>query len=628
MSSTFSVMVFFVCAVFLFHPELRDRVVWKSALLVLGQAEAIMFVFCFLFVLYSVGSFLRSRKREFGMLLLHGMTVKQLRKMVFTENMLVGLGALGAGILAGLLTAKLFLMAGANLLGIEELAFHISPWSVLLTLAAFLLLFLSISSFTTMLLGSTRLIDLFQSGAKREGQPRFSKGLSLLAATLLIASYALAVTASASTVKLRVVPVTLMTMLGTYLFFSQAGLAVIHLLKRNLARYWHRTNLILISNLSYRLKENAWMFFLVAMISTITFCAVGVFASVNRLSAEFDRDHPAEIGYVAKPGSNVSAGHLRQIREELAARGLAYHEEETNLLLADIASTTLAGAPDQLALLSFSDYTRLVAAAGMTTREEPPNAGGALVLMSSQREKLLLQERKPASYSLGAGGIRLDEEGVTQHVPLSDYLTPELGDFRGGNFSGLVVSDATWEKLAPNFGRAVYTAFYTDAGLEATVDIAKNLTENGKMKYETGLDYAMAVSGTLFEVQRTTYGALLFFALLVGTVFFMSAGSFLYFRLYSDLDYDRRQYAALTKLGVTRKEMERIVTAQLGLMFFLPVGVALVHSIFAFIALQSYLFIPIAWEACLILFSFCFVQGMYFYFIRARYLRNLQKGFL
>ncbi len=618
-------MIFFVCAVFLFHPELRARVAWKSALLVLGQAEGIMFVFCFLFVLYSVGSFLRSRKREFGLLLLHGLTVKQLRKLVFTENMLVGLGALGTGILAGLLTAKLFLMAGSNLLGIEGLSFHISPWSVLLTLAAFLLLFLSISSCTTMLLGSTRLIDLFQSGVKRKGQPRFSKGLSLLAATLLMASYVLAVTASAPVVKLRMVPVALMTMLGTYLFFSQASLTLIHLLKRNLARYWRRTNLILISNLSYRLKENAWMFFLVSMISTVTFCAVGVFASVNRLSGEFAQDHPAQIGYMAKPGNAGSKEHLTQIREELAGRGLAFHEEKADLLLADVASATLANVPDQLALLSFSDYKKLVAAAGIEIGEEPPDDNGGLVLMSSQREKLLLRGRKPASYVLEADGVRLHEAGITQHVSVPEYLTPELGDFRGGNFSGLVVSDAMWERLAPSSNRAVYTAFYTDSELKETVGMAKNLTDNGKMKYETTLDYAMSVSGTLFEVQRTTYGALLFFAMLVGTVFFMSAGSFLYFRLYSDLDYDRRQYAALTKLGLTRKEMERVVTAQLGLMFFLPVGVALVHSIFAFIALQSYLFIPIAWEACLILFSFCFVQGMYFYFIRARYLRNLQK---
>jgi len=79
-------MIFFVCALFLFHPGLQQEVMYRSAVLVLWSAEVIMYVFVFFFVIYSVGSFLRSRKRELGILLLHGMTEKQLRNLVFLEH--------------------------------------------------------------------------------------------------------------------------------------------------------------------------------------------------------------------------------------------------------------------------------------------------------------------------------------------------------------------------------------------------------------------------------------------------------------------------------------------------------------------------------------------------------------
>ncbi|RCX23350.1 putative ABC transport system permease protein [Fontibacillus phaseoli] len=627
LSSAFSVMVFFVCALFLFHPDLKAQVAWNSALLVLAQAEVIMFLFCFLFVLYSVGSFLRSRKREFGILLMHGMTVRQLRKMVFMENMLVAAGSLGTGILAGLLTAKLFLLAGSNLLGINPLSFHVSLYSLLLTILSFLMLFLVISLCTTMLLGSTRLIDLFQSGIKRDVKPKFSKVLALLAGVLLLVSYALAATATASTVKVRMLPVTAMTIVGTYLFFTQASVALLGLMKKNLARYWKKSNLVLVSNLAYRMKDNARMFFLVTIITTITFCAVGVFASINRLSGDFALDHPAQIGYVSKEDGSLEKKHLEEISGELTARGASYRTEKIDLVYVRVLSSSLASGPEWLPVISFSDYSRALSAAGYSVSEQSPAEDEALVLMSSHREKLLLQERKPASYRLGEGGLLLHEIGITGRVSIADHLTPELGNQREGVFSGLVVNDAVKERLRMDDDSSKverYTAYYTDS-MESTEGIASRLTENGRMDYERGKPYAMTVSGTLFEVQRTTFGALLFFALLVGTVFFIAAGSFLYFRLYSDLDYDRRQYLALTKIGMTRKEMEKMVSRQLGLLFFLPVGVAMVHSLFAFIALQRYVYISIAWEAAAILASFCLVQVIYFWFIRARYLRNLQK---
>ena len=118
----------------------------------------------------------------------------------------------------------------------------------------------------------------------------------------------------------------------------------------------------------------------------------------------------------------------------------------------------------------------------------------------------------------------------------------------------------------------------------------------------------------------------LFFALLVGTVFFIAAGSFLYFRLYSDLAYDRRQYGALSKLGLTDKELARIITRQVGVLFFVPIALAIVHSLFAFKAMQSLFNFSVAWQTVLILASFLLVQVVYFFFIQARYLRNVKKA--
>jgi len=81
LSSMFTVMVFFTFAIFAFHPELisiNDSVTQGMAV-----AGGIIYVFSFFFILYSMSSFLQSRKKEFGLLIIQGMSNSQIRWMVF-----------------------------------------------------------------------------------------------------------------------------------------------------------------------------------------------------------------------------------------------------------------------------------------------------------------------------------------------------------------------------------------------------------------------------------------------------------------------------------------------------------------------------------------------------------------
>lgn len=121
---------------------------------------------------------------------------------------------------------------------------------------------------------------------------------------------------------------------------------------------------------------------------------------------------------------------------------------------------------------------------------------------------------------------------------------------------------------------------------------------------------------------------LLFVSLLVGAVFFIAAGSFLYFRLYADLDYDKRQYATVAKVGLTEKELSNIVTKQLLLLFFIPLLVATIHSTVAFAALQDFFALSILKGVITVLISFFILQACYFTVIRTRYLKKIKQSLI
>jgi putative ABC transport system permease protein len=93
----------------------------------------------------------------------------------------------------------------------------------------------------------------------------------------------------------------------------------------------------------------------------------------------------------------------------------------------------------------------------------------------------------------------------------------------------------------------------------------------------------------------------------------------------NQFDYDMAVAKINSQLHRAYGELNKIVTQQLVLLFFVPIIVAIIHSIFAFMALQSFFTMSIATEMIIVLACFFIAQVIYFLFIRHHYLRNLKK---
>lgn len=123
-----------------------------------------------------------------------------------------------------------------------------------------------------------------------------------------------------------------------------------------------------------------------------------------------------------------------------------------------------------------------------------------------------------------------------------------------------------------------------------------------------------------------SFGPVMFIGFFVGIVFFVSAGSFLYFRLYSDLDEDKQKFKAISKLGLSDKELGRILNRQISLLFFAPIVVALVHGAVALTALSHMFQYSIFRESLLVLGLFFFIQVIYFFIVRLFYTRQIRSA--
>ncbi|WP_085524207.1 ABC transporter permease [Tuberibacillus sp. Marseille-P3662] len=616
LSSALSVMVFFVYALFIFHPGIGEGTIRPVALKGMTAAEYIIYVFSFLFILYSVGIFLKTRHHEFGVLMMHGMTRGQLNRLVFFENMLIGLTAVVVGIGVGLVFAKLFLMIGANVMGIN-LPFYLSWQPLVLTLGAFIGLFLVISLLTPLLIRKRKVINLLQGSTKPKKEPRASLIVSILTVVALIIAYYLSVTTKGSyMLENRIMTVVPLTIIATYFLFSQLSVFVIRMLKRKRSFYMEKTHMITLSHLTYKMKDNARMFFFVTIVTTVAFCAVGSIASMTKLDDKMAVEYPFGVSYVSLDGDDSMKQHLNVIEQDIQAKDLSYKKVSLTVKTQRSAQTH-----HNVTLVSEQDYNRFAKTLGYSK-----------LTLGDHEAKFI-----PVSLEQQEGLVKRDHQTVTlqpsdQQLTITGAANQIFYKFAVGS-NVIVIPDQVFQSLSvkdsdhpSHYAGATYIGYEVD-DWKTTEGIASELDKDNSV-YTGQNTYKFSVSGQKYAETVQIYSVMLFIGILVGAVFFIAAGSFLYFRLLMDLESDKQQYRALSRIGLTEKELNRIVTTQIALLFFVPIVVAVIHSVFAFNALQSLFNLSVTWPTIWVLGAFILVQVVYFLFIRLLYLSQLKQAII
>ncbi|SNZ15287.1 putative ABC transport system permease protein [Terribacillus aidingensis] len=607
LSSMFTVMVFFTFAIFAFHPVFSDGSINKNALIGMAASGGIIYVFSFFFILYSMSSFIQSRKKEFGLLINLGASNKQIRLMVFLENILIGFFSTVGGILAGLVFAKAILLIAENVLIIDEsLDFYFPMLAIMVTFVSFILLFFCISMFVAFILRTNKLVDLIKGDKQSKGEPKASIILSILAALLLIAGYGTALAVKGFGVVIAMIPVIIVVTLGTYILFTQLSVYCIRLLKNNKSIFWRKTNMLFFSDLSFRMKDNARTFFMVAIISTVAFSAIGaLYGFQSYLTKGVKEMNPYTYTYspFLDDSKEVIDNDLKQVNAILEEENVDAKMETAELSYFDTTG----------------DFTVLIAKASVYNRfaalidekEIHPEDNEAIII--EQSDAMMTQQK--ASEVLMKSGVPIENGQEIQ--PSNVIKTAVLAEVNGY----YVVSDAVYEQLTSPV-RTETNAVWKVNGTneEQVIEAGKKLEQQVEHKVFS-VDYA------LYEINKA-YGPILFIGLFIGIVFFVSAGSFLYFRLFMDIDEEKRKFRSIAKIGLTEPELKKVVTRQIAILFFSPIVVALIHGAVALTALSRLFNYNLTAEAGLVLGCFALIQVIYFLIVRFFYVKQVEKMIL
>ncbi|GIP06238.1 ABC transporter permease [Paenibacillus lautus] len=617
LSSAFSVMIFFTYGLLSFHPQLKDGLVSSSETMsMLGTmgmtvSQYIVFVFSFFFLLYSVGAFIKVRKKEFGILLILGMSRKQLNRMLFIENILIGAAAIVVGIGTGLLFSKLILLISAKLLAVDTgLPFYFPLESLIVTAAAYAVLFLLIALFSSFMLRKGTLLALVKAEESPKPQPKASPWLAVLAVLLIGTGYGMVLVFAILQIfnLFLLLGGVIFVIIGTYFLFTQFSVFFMRYLQKKERFFFRRTNLLTISELLYRIKDNAVMFFLVSVISASAFTGIGTTLAIGDpgLSA---MENPYAYTYTMND-ENADKGnrHLDMIREELKKGGFQYKEAEVTPIFSD----------NGINLIKLSEYNSLIQSMGYPSETLGDLEG--ILTPGTVTEK---------------NSYRIDGPGNDQFEVINGKTSEIVKVLKAETFIAvpatygdtLVVSDRLYKDVLQaqedqEFGYAAFHTFYVQ-DWKNTGDVSRSIQE--RLKEPEDYSYYLKSLYLDWKSAQQQNGILLMVSGLVGIVFFTFAASFVYFRLYADLARDEQQYRMIAKVGLSKKELGTIITKQLVIMFFLPMLIALIHSGVAFVALQQLVDFSIVGHSLKIFIFFLSIQIMYFFITRWRYLERLNK---
>ncbi|MBP2242768.1 putative ABC transport system permease protein [Cytobacillus eiseniae] len=600
LSSLFTVMVFFTFSIFAFHPELSGDEMNNSVTQGMNISSGIIYVFSFFFILYSMSSFLQSRKKEFGLLMMQGMSMKQIRTMVFLENMLIGFFATVSGIVLGLVFAKGILLVAENVLIIgEELNFYLPIQAILLTFGSFIVLFFFISLFVSYVLRTKKLNDLIKGNKKSKGEPKANLLLTIIAILLLGAGYVVALVAEGMAVIAVMLPVILVVTIGTYLLFTQLSVYLIRMLKKKETVFWRKTNMLLFSDLAFRMKDNARTFFLVAMVSTVAFSAIGTLFGFQVFLTEGTKiANPNTFTYKSYTDDQDTLEqdltmidevlHEKEIMTDTEQMLLSYHEiADDNILIAKVSD--------------FNRFARLIGEKEMVIQE-----GQAVVVEYEGVAFGQTKELINVPIELKTGETLKTEKIVNSRaLPATD--------------SYYIVSDKDYSALpTPKFEADFYAWQATD-GEEHVLEASEQLYDEVPVYKFTSGEYQV------YQISKS-YGPVLFVGLFIGIVFFVSAGSFLYFRLYTDLDEDKQKFKSIAKMGLTVKELKKVLNRQTAILFFAPIIVALIHGAVALTALANMFDYNLLKVSVIVLSVFLLIQIIYFFIVRFFYTKQIKAA--
>lgn len=549
-------------------------------------ATYMLYFIVLFFVLYANHLFMKRRSKEIGLYQLIGMTKGLIVRLLAVESILLFVGAVILGMLAGFFSSRLFAMILLRVLEKEALVtMTFSTEALQQSIVVFAILLVIVLVQMALMIYRVSLLSLFSASKQADERvKRFSPlqmvigflGLVLIAYGYYASTKLFDINSSGDLV-LNMTIILATTIGGTFLVFRFSVAFIMNSIRLKKNGHLTARDVLALTPIMHRMKSNAKSLTLITILTGVSL-GVTTLAYISYYSSE-------SSAYSRVPGDYVLLEDRDQeFLKMLEDNNIAFDKSDFRLQSVSASFSQLLSKEQQnkdnpldgveglIYTIPLSDYQQIVPEASVSDNDViVTNYGGYMAEM--------FPLEKDHDVVVTPGGPELTKE-ETLHVKDVQHESIISGTVTSGPGGPIfVVSDALFEKLA-TYSSASEWHKQTSIKIKNKSDLAqaeKLYSQLNEENYSNFIQsYEEARKGNI-----ETLGITIFTAAFLGLAFLMTTGSILYFKQMSEAEEERGSYTILRKIGFAEKDIMKGIYMKQTFNFGVPLIIGLLHSYFA-----------------------------------------------
>lgn len=595
LSCILTIMMYYMVSSLSMNPNMMNMIGGDVMQQILSLGIYVITVFAVIFLFYTNSFLIKRRKREFGLFNILGMEKKHLSIVIALESMIVFLVSMVLGIGIGILLDKAFYLLIAKMLNASiALGFYISYQSIVNSIILFLIIFVLMYLFSLIQINLSNPIELLHGDQHGEKEPKTKWLLALIGLICLGTGYYMSVSIQDPVTAFAFFMVAvILIVIGTYMLFTAGSIVILKLLRKN-KRYYYKTNhFISVSNMIYRMKQNAVGLGNICILSTMVLVMLSTTISLwvgmnDIIETRFPRDITVSINSVDSNQALYTIDDMNyaieqagiQTEDELVYRTLsvsAFNQGNTytfgneNMSLQDISNVVV------LYFITLDDYNRTE---GTNVSLAPDE-----VLVFPSGKQFDHKTIDIASNTFKVNGI-LDsikaDSNYSANLQNSMFVIVDSMD------TLFMIDDLQKQAYGDN-ASYIHTSY--DFNLSKSEEMSvKEATDALIANYPGDTTYMMVdTQEGNYEDLLSLYASFLFIGIFLSFLFIMATVLIMYYKQITEGYEDKKRFEIMQKVGLDKREVKKTINSQVLTVFFLPLVVAAIHIVFAFPMIEKML---------------------------------------
>lgn len=588
-------MMYYMVSSLSMNPNMMNMIGGDVMQQILSLGIYVITVFAVIFLFYTNSFLIKRRKREFGLFNILGMEKKHLSIVIALESMIVFLVSMVLGIGIGILLDKAFYLLIAKMLNASiALGFYISYQSIVNSIILFLIIFVLMYLFSLIQINLSNPIELLHGDQHGEKEPKTKWLLAIIGLICLGTGYYMSVSIQDPVTAFAFFMVAvILVVIGTYMLFTAGSIVILKLLRKN-KRYYYKTNhFISVSNMIYRMKQNAVGLGNICILSTMVLVMLSTTISLwvgmnDIIETRFPRDITVSINSVDSNQALYTIDDMNyaieqagiQTEDELVYRTLsvsAFNQGNTytfgneNMSLQDISNVVV------LYFITLDDYNRTE---GTNVSLAPDE-----VLVFPSGKQFDHKTIDIASNTFKVKGI-LDsikaDSNYSANLQNSMFVVVDSMD------TLFMIDDLQKQAYGDN-ASYIHTSY--DFNLSKSEEMSvKEATDALIANYPGDTTYMMVdTQEGNYEDLLSLYASFLFIGIFLSFLFIMATVLIMYYKQITEGYEDKKRFEIMQKVGLNKREVKKTINSQVLTVFFLPLVVAAIHIVFAFPMIEKML---------------------------------------